>query len=362
MNNLLKTMTESEKLNLSLKNIYESFGYSLYKMSKFEEYDLYSSNKDFLMGGNVITFTDLNGKLMALKPDVTMSIIKNSSCEKDGSEKVYYSENVYRASRSGIFKEALQIGLESLGNVDTASVCEVISLATKSLELISGDYVLDISHMAILTEILDEATPLEETKKLLTKYISQKNRHDLIALANEENISEKSLSKLLALCDICSFDGLSAICEGEGSKSALEELKTVFNIVGEENLRIDFSLVQDMSYYNGIVFQGFIKGISDKVLSGGQYDKLCKRMGKPFGAIGFAVEPDLLQKLYPVPEKKKTAIIYDDSADLKTLFSLAEELRSNGESVIITKKLTDNGCIKAYDFKNGKLEEQNGLY
>ena len=38
-------------------------------MSKFEEYDFYAVNKDFLVSDSVITFTDTNGKLMALKPD-----------------------------------------------------------------------------------------------------------------------------------------------------------------------------------------------------------------------------------------------------------------------------------------------------
>ena len=62
---------------LKLRHLYESFGYIHYKMNKFEEYDLYAKNKDFLASSNIITFTDTNGKLLALKPDVTLSIIKN---------------------------------------------------------------------------------------------------------------------------------------------------------------------------------------------------------------------------------------------------------------------------------------------
>ncbi len=39
----------SEKIIFSLRELYEARGYSHYKMSKFEEYDLYSKNKDFLV-------------------------------------------------------------------------------------------------------------------------------------------------------------------------------------------------------------------------------------------------------------------------------------------------------------------------
>ena len=67
-----------------LRSLYSKYGYKQYKMRKFEEYDLYVRNKDFLISDSVITFTDTNGKLMALKPDVTLSIVKNTK-DSDGS-------------------------------------------------------------------------------------------------------------------------------------------------------------------------------------------------------------------------------------------------------------------------------------
>ena len=71
-------ISRTERAMYNLRNLYESYGYSQYKMSKFEEYDLYVRNKSFLVSDHIITFTDTDGKLMALKPDVTLSIIKNS--------------------------------------------------------------------------------------------------------------------------------------------------------------------------------------------------------------------------------------------------------------------------------------------
>ena len=56
----------TEQVTFSLRTLYNRYGYSPYKMSKFEEYDLYARNKDFLISDSVITFTDLNGKLIAL--------------------------------------------------------------------------------------------------------------------------------------------------------------------------------------------------------------------------------------------------------------------------------------------------------
>jgi len=75
-----------------LNKIYEKYGYKKFKMSKFEPYELYMENKDFLNSNQVISFTDLDGELLALKPDVTLSIMKSGK----GEGRIYYNENNLR--------------------------------------------------------------------------------------------------------------------------------------------------------------------------------------------------------------------------------------------------------------------------
>ncbi|MDR0489775.1 MAG: ATP phosphoribosyltransferase regulatory subunit, partial [Oscillospiraceae bacterium] len=65
-----------EQAIMSLRSLYRQFGYTQYRMSRFEEYGLYAKNKAFLASGDIITFTGAGGKLMALRPDVTLSIVK----------------------------------------------------------------------------------------------------------------------------------------------------------------------------------------------------------------------------------------------------------------------------------------------
>lgn len=79
-------LKNDEKAVFALRSLYKQYGYRLFKMSKFEEYDLYSRNKDFLQSDGIITFNDTNGKLLALKPDVTLSIINNSKEQKGATE------------------------------------------------------------------------------------------------------------------------------------------------------------------------------------------------------------------------------------------------------------------------------------
>ena len=103
---------------------------------------------------------------MALKPDVTLSIIKNTAREGASSTRLYYNENVYRVSgESHRFKEIMQTGLECLGDVDEYAVTEVLFLAVKSLESISDEYILDVSSLGLVSAVLNAFELKESAKK-----------------------------------------------------------------------------------------------------------------------------------------------------------------------------------------------------
>lgn len=291
-------LQNSEKIIFELRQLYSQFSYKPYRMSKFEEYDLYAQNKDFLVSDNVITFTDTNGKLLALKPDVTLSIIKNSDDTPDITNKVYYNENVYRVSKdNGSYKEIMQAGVECFGKVENDSVIEVLTLAIKSLLLLSDDCVLAVSNLDILENIASKLSLSFSKKKKLFLAISEKNTQQIDAICGENEIS-KLLKKLIGLHgkindvlpDIDEL--LSPLCdEYKGFKEILSSLrKSEF----AEKIVLDFSVTDDINYYNGIVFKGFVKNVPGAVLSGGQYDNLMKKLYRKSGAIGFAVYTDEL--------------------------------------------------------------------
>ena len=153
-------LKREEKAVFALRSLYRSYGYSPYKMSKFEEYEYYIRNKDFLVSDRFITFNDTNGKLLALKPDVTLSIIKNCDDTPGCKQKVYYNENIYRISENTHqYKEIMQAGLECIGDIDLYDVYEALSLAAQSLALIHEEFVLQISHLGILSAVLNAVCP-----------------------------------------------------------------------------------------------------------------------------------------------------------------------------------------------------------
>jgi len=355
-----------ERAIFELRELYRQYGYSQFKMSKFEEYDLYVKNKDFLVSDEVITFTDKNGKLMALKPDVTLSIIKNSPDKAGVIQKVYYNENVFRVSKgTHSFKEIMQAGLECVGDIHSYEIAEVVLLAAKSLSLISKNYVLDISHMGLVAAMLEDSGLSYESKGDAHTFLHQKNSHELKRVCEEENIPADKTAKLCALVDYCGnpkevLEKISALLTSEKEKEAFEELNSLCKIIENsgfaKSVILDFSVGNDMKYYSGVVFKGYLEGIPTSILSGGQYDKLLRKMKRSSGAIGFALYLDLLEQIednrsdYDVD----TVLLYDTGCDAITLTNAVNELSKDRSIRVCTEvpsqlkyrrllKLTDKG-------------------
>ena len=349
MNNINSVLENDEKIIFKLRELYSKFGYMKYRMSKFEEYDLYVRNKDFLVSENVITFTDVDGKLMALKPDVTLSIIKNSREDTGSVQKMYYNENVYRASKeTRAFKEIMQTGLEAIGDIDDYCICEVVMLAAKSLECITDDYILDISHMGIVSQAMEGMNISANGKAAILKALGEKNVGGIGAVCRDEGIDEKSVELLKSLVTVYGSPDkviveLKALAQDRQFADAIKQLEDITEMLAlngcADKVRIDFSVINDMGYYNGVVFKGFVNGVPDGVLSGGQYDNLMKKMSRKSGAIGFAVYLDVLERMYEDSHGYDidTVLIYDEGAELSDINNAVKRLTENGEMVIAQK-------------------------
>ncbi|MBQ7578401.1 MAG: ATP phosphoribosyltransferase regulatory subunit [Synergistaceae bacterium] len=268
----LEQLRPEEKAALNLRKIYSQYGYKFYRMSRFEEYDFYANKKDFLTSRNILTFTDINGKLMALRPDVTLSIIKHIKAIPDQVQKFFYDEKIYRVPKNANnFRELSQAGIECIGSLDRKNIYEVIELAVKSLETLAGGrrYILDIADAG-----------------LIAKFIHDSNKHEIMKCIAEKNIH--------GLKDLNAPDEIINLMTGESKPAELAELQKIY----PNTINIDFSAVSNLNYYNGIIFRGFIEGVPDSILSGGQYDILLHSMGhKDSKAIGFAVYLDYLEAL-----------------------------------------------------------------
>jgi len=311
----LPTLRKDEIAALKLRALFETAGYKLFRMGSFEAYDLYMQNKSFLSSDDIITFTGADGRLMALKPDVTLSIVKNT--RPNEARRVYYNESVFRRSRdTGEYREINQTGLECIGFEREDSEAEVLKLAAESLSLL-GESSLDISHMGLIEAVLAGFSDAGLRADALAA-LRYKSEHDMFGIAKAAGLSDAAAKRMAELSGLSGplsatltlarrltsdmpdaagpLDELDSICRTlEGA-----DLKTALNL--------DLSILNDVDYYNGVIFRGFLKGMARYALAGGRYDNLMARFDKSQGAIGFALYLDTLEQVTPDagPNKDQT--------------------------------------------------------
>ncbi len=266
-----KVLSREEWTAFALRALYAENGYEKYRMSKFEEYDVYARNKDFLVSESVITFTDTDGKLLALKPDVTISIIKNAQLGVEESMKVYYHENVYRISKgTRTYKEIMQAGLERLGAVDEAALVEVLFLAAKSLDVIAESNVLEVSQTALVGGVLKACGISEQGMATIRESLGKKDLSGIRAAALAEGLSAAQVALVEKLATTYgevenTIPLLDAFRVNEETNEAVDGFQRLLGGLSRlgvaQKVRVDFSVVGNMKYYSGLAFQGYVEGI-----------------------------------------------------------------------------------------------------
>lgn len=339
----MKCLKREETIINELSELYKSRGFRRYKPACFEEYSLYQDNKDFLIGKNVISFSDMSGRLMAMRPDVTLSLIRHNDILNDMAEKFFYNEKVYRQAAGGKnYKEISQVGVEVVGKIDMAVVAELTVLICRTLATVGENYVLDISHTGFTEGLLKE---FGADKKQVTEYLKAKNLHDFAKLSSVQKYDDK-LNNAFKIAVKTEDNIVSKLDEAEKAAlnsemiNAVSELKNLYKILQKfgyaDKINVDFSAYGNADYYNGIVFNGYIKEIPHSVLSGGRYDRLLNKFGKCGGAIGFALYLGEIDRyLAKDDDFVDYLIIYNDKTQIKAL-ELAESRFKEGSSVRIS--------------------------
>ena len=343
----LDLLQPKERASFGLRALYEGAGCRKYHMGQFEEYALYQENQSFLPSRQVITFTDLDGRLLALKPDVTLSIAKSAQPAPGETKRFYYSENVYRpAAESRTFKEIAQMGVEFLGRVGEAETGQAVALAVRSLEWLSESmgpaWRLEVGHMGYLSGLMDALKVPEAARQGMLARLRARNSHELRAAALAAGLDREGAGALAALLELCGpaaavLPRAEKACRNGAMRAAVAELRAAVAGAGQ-GVQIDLSLSGEMEYYNGLIFQGYLQGAPRPVLRGGRYDLLARKFTPGAGAVGFAVYLDELDRLAPAPAEPSAPV----------LLNIALPKGRLGDKVY--RLLAAAGCLTAEDY------------
>ena len=373
MKNYIKNMSKKDLVLLDIRKMYDLYGYKRISLPSFEEYDLYNENKDFI-DRNILTVMSPNAKLLALRPDITLSVAKKIS--KDQSlkySKIYYQENTYNLTKYMGYEEDEQLGIELIGKESVFLDFEIVDLAVKSLDIINEKSLIVLSHAGFISSIFDNLNLEYEVKEEIFDCINKKNSHDIKKILENNKFVSENVKELIYKIPELSGDldditkELSKYGINDNIKKILLELKQLNNLLlkfhKKSKIVFDFSVIKNLNYYNGIILQGYIEGFPNVILTGGRYDRLFEKFGVDTGAVGFAILTDSLKGYYKDEDKNDFEILiaYDDS-NFEKLVEFVNDFQEKGLRVrtenVENFKENDSEIFnydEKYLFKNGNL-------
>ena len=299
---LFAECTDRRKVQNALTELFAAKGYAEISTPEVEYYDLFVQSGNPLPQESFLKIIDRSGKIMVMRPDCTAPIARVAATKLKAvplPQRLYYNETVFRSGQAhkGGSSEIAQCGVELIGAAGQQADVEVIALAAEALKAVSPHpFHIELGHVglfrALAAEMEMDAAQTEQMRRLIEgKHFAALN--DLLEPYRDKP-AYAVLSRLSQL-----FGSTEVLDEAEalvGKREEVEYLRSLYAALQEKGcgdlIRFDLGLVHQIDYYTGVVFRGYVEGAGAPVLSGGRYDNLVEKFGRPAPAIGFAVDAD----------------------------------------------------------------------
>ena len=368
-----------EKLRQELK----ANGFKEVETPAFEYFDVFSKGIGAYMQEKMIKFFDLKGRILSLRPDITVPIARMVGTQDMAAGaplRLFYIQDAYSAGGYTIAQrgEYTQAGAEYIGRAGSGADAEMIAMAIRMM-LVSGvrDFKLDIGQVGYFKGIVEDLGLSDDNMEAIRSLVDSKNSIELEFTLDNLGISGDTKERIMALPGL--FGGAEVIAEAERlvsnetSLKALANLSEVYDALCKmgysKYITLDLGMLHKLGYYSGVVFRGLTSELGFPVLSGGRYDTLLGEFGEPAPAIGFAMGIKriliTLERQGRLDEQtEEYTVIASDMDSIVQANTHADKLRKQGEKVIFLLDPTDDE-IKAmsndaqtaqiYSYKNGRL-------
>jgi ATP phosphoribosyltransferase regulatory subunit len=290
----------------ALLGAFERWGFSRVITPAFEYEDVLALGLGSAGRAAAIRFVEpSSGQVVALPPDITPQIarlIATRFRDEPGPLRLSYEGTVVRLDqRARSQREVIQAGVELAGVAGPPGDAEIVALGAAALAAVGlEDATIDLGHLGLAREVFEALELPEEARVLARARIAKRDRAGL-RQALEHARGPRAVVEFAAL--LPELSGPPAVLDSalrrapprpSGIRRALEDLRAVVRELSRRKvparLHVDLGEVRGFDYYTGVRVQGFADGAAEPVLQGGRYDALLGRYGRPWPAVGFAID------------------------------------------------------------------------
>jgi ATP phosphoribosyltransferase regulatory subunit len=296
----------------AVMSVFDGWGYEEIAAPSVDYYVLFERGMGHEEASRGFRFTDTDGRLLALRPDVTSSVARAAATLFANAERPLrfcYAASVFRQRpRSHVEwrRQGRQLGCELIGAGTAAADLEVLTIAAEVLARLGLRFCVTLNHVGVFKGLAEELGldgPERESVRRLVDSRAAAELESLLAARSSE-VSEvpplaARLARLSGKREV--LDEALAVATGARARHALEALAETWAVVESlglaDNFEIDLGDVSGLDYYTGLVFKIYAEGAGARVGSGGRYDELTANFGRREPATGFVLDLDAVTEI-----------------------------------------------------------------
>jgi ATP phosphoribosyltransferase regulatory subunit len=290
-------------------SIFDGWSYEEITTPTVDHYSLFEHGMGRVEAQRAFRFTDTDGRLLALRPDVTSAAARAAAtlfAERERPLRLCYAAPVFRQqpqSHAEWRRESTQIGCELIGANTRAADLEVLMIASEFLRRLDldGNYAITLNDVGIFNGVAERLRLDPTSREEMRQLIDVRNAADLERfLTPYTSLGEaQAFAQLMQLSGkLESLELARSVISNEQSRAALDRLESLWTVIESLDLtrsfEIDLGDVARLDYYTGLTFKIYLKGAGYRIGSGGRYDGLIASFGKAEPAVGFVLDLDAL--------------------------------------------------------------------
>ena len=341
----------------SLVTIFDGWSYEEITTPTLDYYSLFEHGMGSLQAHHAFRFTDMDGSMLAIRPDVTSLVARAAAtlfAERKRPLRLCYVAPVFRQqpqSRAEWRRESTQIGGELIGANGSAADMEVLAIVCEVLERLDLDRhcSITLNDVEVFHGIAEQLNLSADAQNEMRELVDTRNAADLERFLAGYSTPEDSqaFAQLIQLSGKReTLNDARRLIANPRSQLALGRLERLWSVIESlqlaDRFEIDLGDVSRLDYYTGLTFKIYVKGAGARVGSGGRYDGLTASFGRAEPAVGFVLELDSLTEVL-LARAYEPALVGSSSveaaqltgSDLSDLFANAREKRTLAERVTI---------------------------
>jgi ATP phosphoribosyltransferase regulatory subunit len=245
---------------------------------------------------------DEHGNVLVLRSDMTVPIarlVANRYGDAVAPLRFCYFAHAYRVVRPqrGQSREFLQAGVELVGAPAPQGTAEALTVLCDALHAAGlENFRVALGDVTLYPSLLDGLGVPTEYRELI---LAELAAGDFVGVERELAGLKLAPADAELLLRVPRMRGGPEILDGlsgrlEAPARGMREILTLLSPRTADRVIFDFGLVRSLGYYTGAVFQVYDPAHGVPLGSGGRYDELLARFGRPLPAVGFALDVERL--------------------------------------------------------------------